>query len=61
MEQKEAKVVLTIDYGTKKIGVCISETLTGHSKALPSSFQAPAASFETLAGSFEVPAASRQF
>ena len=35
MEQKEAKVVLTIDYGTKKIGVCISETMTGHSKALP--------------------------
>ena len=35
MEGKEAKVVLTIDYGTKKIGVCISETLTGHSKALP--------------------------
>ena len=35
MQQKEAKVVLTIDYGTKKIGVCISETMTGHSKALP--------------------------
>ncbi len=32
---KEAKVVLSIDYGTKNIGTCIAETYTGQTKPLP--------------------------
>ena len=32
---KEAKVVLSLDYGTKNIGICIAETYTGQTKALP--------------------------
>ena len=32
---KEAKVVLSLDYGTKNIGTCIAETYTGHTKPLP--------------------------
>lgn len=32
---KEAKVVLSIDYGTKNIGICIAETYTGQTKPLP--------------------------
>ena len=33
--RKEAKVVLSLDYGTKKIGICIAETFTGQTKPLP--------------------------
>tara|TARA_Y200000002_G_scaffold189967_1_gene156746 strand:- start:1648 stop:2034 length:387 start_codon:yes stop_codon:yes gene_type:complete len=33
--KKEAKVVLSLDYGTKKIGICIAETYTGQTKPLP--------------------------
>ena len=32
---KQAKVVLSLDYGTKNIGVCIAETYTGQTKPLP--------------------------
>ena len=32
---KEAKVVLSLDYGTKNIGTCIAETYTGQTKPLP--------------------------
>ena len=32
---KEAKVVLSLDYGTKNIGICIAETHTGQTKPLP--------------------------
>ena len=32
---KEAKVVLSLDYGTKNIGICIAETYTGQTKPLP--------------------------
>ena len=32
---KQAKVVLSLDYGTKNIGVCIAETHTGQTKPLP--------------------------
>ena len=32
---KEAKVVLSLDYGTKNIVICIAETYTGQSKPLP--------------------------
>jgi len=32
---KQANVVLTLDFGTKKIGVCIAETYTGQSSPLP--------------------------
>ena len=32
---KQAKVVLSLDFGTKKIGVCIAETYTGQSSPLP--------------------------
>ena len=32
---KQAKVVLSFDYGTKKIGICVAETLTGQAKPLP--------------------------
>ena len=32
---KQAKVVLSLDYGTKNIGVCIAETCTGQTKPLP--------------------------
>ena len=32
---KQANVVLSIDFGTKKIGVCIAETYTGQSSPLP--------------------------
>ena len=31
---KEAKVVLSLDYGTKNIGTCIAETYTGQTKPL---------------------------
>ncbi|MFL2486203.1 MAG: Holliday junction resolvase RuvX [Gammaproteobacteria bacterium] len=33
--RKDAKVVLSLDYGTKKIGICIAETYTGQTKPLP--------------------------
>lgn len=33
--RKEAKVVLSLDYGTKKIGICIAETFTGQTRPLP--------------------------
>ena len=33
--RKQAKVVLSLDYGTKNIGVCIAETYTGLTKPLP--------------------------
>ena len=32
---KQANVVLSLDFGTKKIGVCIAETYTGQSSPLP--------------------------
>tara|TARA_B100001989_G_scaffold201714_1_gene150134 strand:- start:187 stop:573 length:387 start_codon:yes stop_codon:yes gene_type:complete len=32
---KEAKVVLSLDYGTENIGTCIAETYTGQTKPLP--------------------------
>ena len=32
---KQAKVVLSLDYGTKNIGVCVAETYTGQTKPLP--------------------------
>ena len=32
---KQAKVVLSLDYGTKNIGACIAETYTGQTKPLP--------------------------
>ena len=32
---KEAKVVLSLDYGIKNIGTCIAETYTGQTKPLP--------------------------
>ena len=32
---REAKVVLSLDYGTKNIGTCIAETYTGQTKPLP--------------------------
>lgn len=32
---KQAKVVLSLDYGTKKIGICVAETFTGQTKPLP--------------------------
>ena len=32
---KQAKVVLSLDFGTKKIGVCIAETYMGQSSPLP--------------------------
>ena len=32
---KEAKVVLSLDYGTKNIGICVAETYTGQTKPLP--------------------------
>ena len=32
---KQAKVVLSLDYGTKNIGVSIAETYTGQTKPLP--------------------------
>ena len=32
--KKEAKVVLSIDFGTQKIGLCIAETFTGQTKPL---------------------------
>ena len=32
---KQAKVVLSIDYGTKNIGICVAETFTGQTKPLP--------------------------
>ena len=32
--KKEAKVVFSIDYGTKNIGICVAETFTGQSKPL---------------------------
>ena len=32
--KKEAKVVLSIDYGTKNIGICVGETYTGQTRPL---------------------------
>jgi len=32
---KQANVVLSLDFGTKKIGLCIAETYTGQSSPLP--------------------------
>ncbi len=32
---KQANVVISLDFGTKKIGVCIAETYTGQSSPLP--------------------------
>ena len=32
---KQAKVVLSLDYGTKNIGICVAETYTGQTKPLP--------------------------
>ena len=32
---KQAKVVLSLDYGTKNIGICVAETFTGQTKPLP--------------------------
>ena len=32
---KQANVVLSLDFGTKKIGACIAETYTGQSSPLP--------------------------
>ena len=32
---KQANVVLSLDFGTKKIGVCVAETYTGQSSPLP--------------------------
>jgi len=32
---KQANVVLSLDFGTKKIGLCIAETYTGQSSLLP--------------------------
>ena len=32
---KEAKVVLSLDYGTKNIGICVAETYTGQTKPIP--------------------------
>ena len=32
---KQANVVLSLDFGTKKVGICIAETYTGQSSPLP--------------------------
>jgi putative transcription antitermination factor YqgF len=32
--EKEAKVIFSIDYGTKNIGICVAETFTGQTKPL---------------------------
>ncbi len=32
---KQASVVLSLDFGTKKVGICIAETYTGQSSPLP--------------------------